>query len=119
MSSYSVEIHGLAPIPVGHRVRLDFYSAETQARGLFAKPEPRKVRPHSPIVTDLETGIVWMPMIAREDSTRQPAQHYFGRIASTEVFTSGYDGGGSPHTQVIATITRLLVAPLDPAEVGA
>ena len=45
-----------APIPVGHRVELVWY--EIVVAGLFGKS--RNERPHEPVITDLDTGIVYV-----------------------------------------------------------
>jgi NAD(P)H-hydrate repair Nnr-like enzyme with NAD(P)H-hydrate epimerase domain len=45
-----------APIPVGHRVELVWY--EVVVDGLFGTS--RKERPHEPVITDLDTGIVYV-----------------------------------------------------------
>lgn len=45
-----------APIPVGHRVELEWY--DMHDAGFFGTN--RKPRPHEPVVTDLDTGVVYM-----------------------------------------------------------
>ncbi|WAS96216.1 hypothetical protein [Nannocystis punicea] len=45
-----------APVPVGHRVELVWY--EIEVSGLFGAS--RKPRPHEPVVTDLDTGVVYV-----------------------------------------------------------
>lgn len=45
-----------APIPLGHRVELVWY--DVVESGLFS--DSRKTRPHEPVVTDLDTGIVYL-----------------------------------------------------------
>ena len=47
----------VAPIPVGHRVRIRFYD-EVQ-RGLGGGPPRKDERPHQPEITDLDTGVVY------------------------------------------------------------
>lgn len=47
----------LAPIPVGHRVRVRWY--DEVLRGLGGGPPRRDERPHQPEITDLDTGIVY------------------------------------------------------------
>ncbi|SFE09344.1 hypothetical protein SAMN02745121_02996 [Nannocystis exedens] len=45
-----------APVPVGHRVELVWYEIVTA--GMFG--QSRKARPHEPVVTDLDTGVVYV-----------------------------------------------------------
>lgn len=47
----------VAPIPVGHRVRIT-WNQEAQ-RGLVPGQERTDDRPHEPVLTDLDTGIVF------------------------------------------------------------
>lgn len=47
----------VAPIPVGHRVRVRFY--DELLPGLGGGPPRRDERPHQPEITDLDTGIVY------------------------------------------------------------
>jgi hypothetical protein len=47
----------VAPIPVGHRVRCTWY--EEVQRGLVPGQERTDERPHQPILSDLDTGIVY------------------------------------------------------------
>ncbi|MDC0668051.1 hypothetical protein [Nannocystis radixulma] len=46
-----------APVPVGHRVELTWY--DLVDAGFFGGTN-RKTRPHEPVVTDLDTGIVYL-----------------------------------------------------------
>ena len=46
-----------APVPVGHRVELVWY--DLHDAGFFGGTN-RKTRPHEPVVTDLDTGIVYL-----------------------------------------------------------
>jgi hypothetical protein len=45
----------VAPVPVGHRVRVTFYV--TERRGLFGGS--REELPHEPVVQDLDSGVVY------------------------------------------------------------
>lgn len=45
-----------APVPVGHRVELVWYDVVVD--GLFGTS--RRERPHEPVITDLDTGIVYV-----------------------------------------------------------
>ncbi|MBZ5714913.1 hypothetical protein [Nannocystis pusilla] len=46
-----------APVPVGHRVELTWY--DIVDAGFFGGAN-RKPRPHEPVITDLDTGIVYL-----------------------------------------------------------
>lgn len=47
----------VAPIPVGHRVRVRWY--DEVLRGLGGGPPRRDERPNQPEITDLDTGVVY------------------------------------------------------------
>jgi hypothetical protein len=46
-----------APVPVGHRVELAWY--DIVDAGFFGGTN-RQTRPHEPVVTDLDTGVVYL-----------------------------------------------------------
>jgi hypothetical protein len=55
MPTVTLDLTLLAPIPVGHRVRLSFY--RLHSRGLFGGSS--EVLEHEPVIEDLDTGIVY------------------------------------------------------------
>lgn len=46
----------VAPVPVGHRVRVTWYE---EVREGLAGQVRREERPHEPVIEDLETGVVY------------------------------------------------------------
>lgn len=55
MALTELDVLLVAPIPIGHRVRVTFYV--TERRGLFGAS--RVEHPHEPVIQDLDTGIVY------------------------------------------------------------
>lgn len=55
MAQTQVDVSLIAPIPIGHRVRITLYVIET--RGLFGTS--RKELPHEPVIQDLDTGVIY------------------------------------------------------------
>jgi len=70
----------------------------------------------TPIVTDLDSGIIWKPLVHLKDGSRKPADTYFGRVAATEVVSKGVDSTRG-RDDADALITGLHIVPLEPSEV--
>ena len=105
-----VHLEFLAPIPVGHRVELEYFEYEAGV----VKPTMRIDKKH-PVVVDLETGIRWHgprhsgPSFAR-DPGQQHARSEIARVVACDVQTYGSDA--------IGLRTRLTLDPeekIDPA----
>jgi hypothetical protein len=94
MTTRTHTLHMLAPIPVGHRVRLEIYAYRKSL--LQSEMVPR---PESPIVHDLDTGIRWasdwhvqydsdvgfLPELAEK---AQPTEHIEGVVRECHVIGS-------------------------------
>ena len=110
MAHYTLLLRSLAPVPVGHRVRIDIYERNWGVIGEEWKPDPR-----SSVVTDLETGIVWSsaevfrdPDEFRMGKWRRFARSYWGTVTSCEVMSDCGDN--------VTIRTRLVVFPMEPPE---
>jgi len=116
MAAYTLQLKMLAPVPVGHRVKIEFFSRDVYDGAMFVTKSGRAVDPETPIVSDLDSGIVWKPLAHIKDGSREPADTHFGRVAATEVVSKGVDStrGGDDADSLR---TALYIVPLDPSEI--
>lgn len=108
MSTYTMKLYFLAPIPVGHRIQLDFYSCD---RGVFG--EKFQLDRARPVLTDLETSICWghedcLDRVAAfgEHRNRRFEKSYYGRVLECTVASCGGDTAGLE--------TWLVIDPMEP-----
>lgn len=81
MAPYTLSLRYLVVVPVGHRVRLDYFRRDL---GLFGSR--MQDDPENPNVVDLETGVVWRSgRFASAKSERGPS--YFARVLACDVET--------------------------------
>lgn len=106
LAHYTLVVHHLAPIPVNHRIKLEFY-----AYNFGSFKEDWRPNPQNTSVTDLDTGIVWngsfnfrnVDAFELSPDARLIGT-YWGKVVSCEVISGTGDS---------AVRTRLVVFPTE------
>ena len=95
MAHYSLELDYAVPIPVGHRIQIEF---SMKLKGLFSSEWVRDTR--HPIVLDVDTGIEHYPIAI---SNRKPEERtFYARVLACRIGTyAGVDRGVIQTTLVL------------------
>lgn len=127
MAKRHVVMIGLFPIPVGHRVRVEYFHSCKETRGLFGRGAPEvKIREiDSPRVTDLTTGIIYGHLIHYDDggslrgskinagdqllrSDLEVRQTIEGEVTACRIAMIGFEGSSAPTCEQHETVLEVI-----------